>query len=367
MEFNKELVNQYFPGATMISPTKIWKLPKEKESKLSEVCDSGKYFLLEKIDGSFYQFNKTQNYCYLFGRTVSVKNNLLTEKGTCVPHIMSALSLLPQDTVIIGEIYVPGGTSKNVTHFLGCLPQEAINRQNKEGLLHYYLHDIIYLNGENLMDRGAEERYNILKDIYLKYELAQYNFLRLATKVDTDLEAEISRILKTGGEGVVLKKRDAPYRPDKRKAWESIKIKQIDSIDLMCVGFCSATKVYTGKELSTWTWWVDEEDNRVEGLMYGKEGYIPVTKPYYYSWFSAIKIGGIDDQGNIVELGTVSSGLTDEDRKNISEHPDDYIDKVVGLDCMSVDSKSRTLRHPVFKGWREDKSAKDCLISEVFR
>ena len=65
------------------------------------------------------------------------------------------------------------------------------------------------------------------------------------TKIDwknEDMEAEISRILKSGGEGAVLKKKDYPYTPGKRPAWSTIKVKQMDSIDLICTGFCDATK-----------------------------------------------------------------------------------------------------------------------------
>ena len=50
----------------------------------------------------------------------------------------------------------------------------------------------------------------------------------------------------------------------------------------------------------------------------------------------------------------------------MAENPNKYIGKVVALDCMSIDKKERTLRHPVFKEFREDKPAKDCLISEIF-
>lgn len=373
--FNKDNISELYPEAEdmMLPAMLIWKLPAGKEDKLSEVCENGDYFLEEKVDGAFYQFVKTQNYSYLFGRTVSRKTGLLTEKSANVPHIIDALSTIPADTVIVGEIYVPGGTSKDVTSIMGCLAEKAIARQ-KDKPIHFYLHDITFYNGEDVTALGAEDRYDLLHKLWDECGLAQYSFLRLAEKVTENLEQTISDILARGGEGAVLKKKDAPYTPDKRPAWSTIKIKQMDSIDLVCMGFCPPTKEYTGKEIETWPYWVkttdDPEFGEVEELSmsckYGEEGWQPVTKYYAFNQYSAIKIGAYDNNGTLVELGTVSSGLTDEMKQSMSENPDFYLEMVVSLDCMSIDKGSKTLRHPVFKAWRDDKNPEDCKISEVF-
>lgn len=373
--FNKDNISELYPEAEdmMLPAMLIWKLPAGKEDKLSEVCENGDYFLEEKVDGAFYQFVKTQNYSYLFGRTVSRKTGLLTEKSANVPHIIDALSTIPADTVIVGEIYVPGGTSKDVTSIMGCLAEKAIARQ-KDNPIHFYLHDITFYNGEDVTALGAEDRYDLLHKLWDECGLAQYSFLRLAEKVTENLEQTISDILARGGEGAVLKKKDAPYTPDKRPAWSTIKIKQMDSIDLVCMGFCPPTKEYTGKEIETWPYWVkttdDPEFGEVEELSmsckYGEEGWQPVTKYYAFNQYSAIKIGAYDNNGTLVELGTVSSGLTDEMKQSMSENPVFYLGMVVSLDCMSIDKGSKTLRHPVFKAWRGDKNPEDCKISEVF-
>lgn len=359
-----------YPEAKMIDAMKVWKLPAGKESMLSEMCQNGQYFLEEKVDGAWYQYEKTDNYAYLFGRGESKVTGALTEKSANIPHIMDALSCLPPNTILIGEIYVPGGTSKNVTSVMGCLPELAIKRQENKPI-HYYIHDIIFYDGVNLMGEGAESRYDILAAIWKKHGLNKYDFLRLAVKVEEDLEGEISRILKSGGEGAVLKKKDYPYTPGKRPAWSTIKIKQMDSIDLVCMGFCPPTKEYTGKEIETWEYWEDKDGKLLGGQYYPTYDLtgtiVPVTKYYYYGWPSAIKIGAYDDNGTLVELGTVSSGLTDEDKQGMFERPNDYLNKVVSLDCMSIDKKEHTLRHPALRAWREDKPAKDCIISEVFK
>ena len=380
MSFDIIKVNETFPeaGGQMIEPMLVWKLPSGKENKLSEICQSGDYFLEEKIDGAFYQFVRTENYKYLFGRTVSTKNGLLTEKGANVPHILNALDVLPKNTILIGEIYYPGCTSKDVVSIMGCLPELAVKRQENNPI-HYYLHDIIEYDNINLSNLGAEDRYKILVGVWNKHNLSQYDFLRLAQKVDENLEEEISRILKSGGEGVVLKKKDYPYAPGKRPAWSTVKVKQMDSIDLVCMGFCPPTKEYTGKELDTWEYWVIEKQDE-NGVWIEQEKVcpykairspeyrtLPISRYYFYGWNTAIKVGAYDNQGELIELGTVSSGLTDDMKRDMTENPQNYLNKVVSLDCMSIDKKEHTLRHPVLKSWRADKDAKDCIIDEIFQ
>ena len=381
MSFDKDKIHELYPEAEnlMIEPMLIWKLPAGKESMLSEVCSNGEYFLEEKIDGAFYQFVKTENHSYLFGRTVSKLSGILTEKSDNVPHLKEALNCLPAGTILIGEIYVPGGTSKDTVSIMGCLPALAIKRQEKEPI-HYYVHDIITYDTVNLIDSPADLRYKILAAIWKKHNLNQYSFLRLATRVDEDMEAEISRILKSGGEGAVLKKKDYPYTPGKRPAWSTIKVKQMDSIDLICTGFCDATKEYTGKELATWEYWEERGERSQDGeytwllsegqyyedYFHNPHIYRPVTKPYFLGWKTAIRIGAYNDNGELVDLGTVSSGLTDDNKREMTENPDLWLGHVIALDCMQIDKKEHTLRHPVFKCKRDDKDAKDCVISEIF-
>lgn len=381
MSFDKDKIHELYPEAEnlMIEPMLIWKLPAGKESMLSEVCSNGEYFLEEKIDGAFYQFVKTENHSYLFGRTVSKLSGILTEKSDNVPHLKEALNCLPAGTILIGEIYVPGGTSKDTVSIMGCLPALAIKRQEKEPI-HYYVHDIIAYDTVNLIDSPADLRYKILAAIWKKHDLNQYSFLRLATRVDEDMEAEISRILKSGGEGAVLKKKDYPYAPGKRPAWSTIKVKQMDSIDLICTGFCDATKEYTGKELATWEYWEERGERSQDGeytwllsegqyyedYFHNPHIYRPVTKPYFLGWKTAIRIGAYNDNGELVDLGTVSSGLTDDNKREMTENPDLWLGHVIALDCMQIDKKEHTLRHPVFKCKRDDKDAKDCVISEIF-
>lgn len=364
--FNREIVNEVYPEAIMIEAMRIWSLPKHKENELQKHAEGGEYFGQIKKDGFFYQFNRTENHCYLFSRNESRENGLLTEKINNVPHIKNALSVLPKDTIIIGEIYVPGGTSKDTTRIMGCLPATAVKRQEDEGLIHYYIHDIIGFNGVSMLKMPAIKRYEVLEKVVKNFNLLSYDFIELAEMHTDNLFEKIGTALENGEEGMVLKHKNAPYSPGKKPAWSAIKCKKVDYADVVCMGFEDPTKDYSGTELETWELWVNAEGNKCKGQYYGVEGYSPVTKPYFNDWKTSIKIGAYNDKNELKEIGTVSSGITDELRKDFAENADKYIGEVMMVQCMEKDTKAQTMRHPIFKGFRNDKNVKECTLEDIF-
>jgi len=369
MSFSQELIDKYAPEAECIQAMKIWKLPDGKEDMFPQLCIEGNYFAELKKDGYWYEFEKTKNHMYLFSRNISKNTGILTEKLANVPHIKKALEIVPEGTILIGEIYYPGKTSKDVTRVMGCLPEEAINRQ-KGNLVHFYLHDVIKYNGIDLQSYGALTRYKVLCKIWNKFNFNSYPFMELAEAVYDNIYDFTAQALKDGEEGAVLKLKTAPYAPDKRPAWSSIKIKKIDYLDAILIGFEDATKEYTGKEITSWPYWEkilnDGETIHTHVCQYGTIGWQPITKGYFYGWKTAIQIGAYDDNGNIVGIGTVSSGLTDESRADFAEHPEKYLNRVVSLQCMEKSIKDHTLRHAFFKNFRDDKNPKDCTLNTIF-
>lgn len=366
---DKELIDKYAPGANCIEPMKVWKLPDGKEYKFAEIANSGDYFAQLKKDGYWYQFEKTLNgTCYLFSRTISRATGILTEKLDNVPHIAKTLgNNLPNGTTLIGEIYYPGQTSKSVTTIMGCLPEKAIERQKEKGLIHYYIHDIIKYKGESLIEKSAWDRYQTLKKCWKECNLSGYDYLELANIFTENIQEEVMYALDAGEEGMVLKKKDCPYSPGKRPAWHNLKIKKVDYLDAVCMGFCDPTKLYTGKEIENWDYWIrDTDEMRMQGKFFGEEGFTAVTKGYYYKWKTAIEVGAYDENGKLIEIGTVASGLNDELREKFSTNPEDYVDKVVMLQAMEKDNEAHTLRHAFFKGFRDDKDSSECTIKTIF-
>lgn len=351
MSFDKELLDKYAPEAKCIMPMKVWKLPDNKLGMFPEICEKGDYFVELKKDGYWYQYEKTENHAYLFSRNVSKTTGLLSEKLNNVPHIREALDCLPQNTILIGEIYYPGKTSKDVTTIMGCLAGTAVKRQQKWGLLHYYVHDIIELNGEDLREKGALERYNILKQLFTDYDLIdKYEYLELAEAWTDSIEQRTAEALAQGEEGVVLKKKDYPYVPDKRPAWSTIKVKKKDTIDAVYMGNCEPTRKYVGKEPENWPYVIDGE---------------LVTKDYYNGWPSAIRIGCYDGD-TLKEIGTISSGLSDELKEKLAKNEKLWYNTVVEVECMEKNNQDHTLRHGFLKRFRDDKNPKDCQMKEIF-
>lgn len=382
-----------YEDALMIEPMKINKIPDGKESMFPSICESGEYFAQLKKDGYWYMFEKTENHSYLFSRTTSAVTGTLAEKSANVPHIMEIMNHLPAGTIIIGEIYYPGKRSKDVTPIMGSLPEKAIERQKNEyGFLHYYIHDMIRYNGKDLTSFGASIRYNLLKEVYNKYSLGNYFVndvvvIELAERVDDNIQEFVADALERGEEGAVLKKKTAPYTPGKRPAWDTIKIKKTDTCDAVCMGFAGPTVDYTGKEIETWPYWMcfynpkdskeDEHGESTDWIRMPVNSYYeeykknpdlwhPVTKAFYYGWVTSMKIGAYDENDKLVEIGTVSSGLTEELQANAAKQPWKYFNKVVKLAGMEKDREAKTLRHFYFKGFHEDKNPLDCRLNEIF-
>ena len=371
-----------------IEPMKINKIPEGKEDLFPSICASGQYFAQLKKDGYWYQYEKQEDRAYLWSRTTSKVTGTLAEKSECVPHIIAAMERIPAGTVVVGEIYYPGKRSKDVTPIMGSLPDKAIERQNGEyGLLHYYIHDIIYFHGVNLMNYGAWVRYKILEAVWNKY-INHEPFMELAAIVEDNIQEACAAALASGEEGMVLKKRTAPYTPGKRPVWDTIKIKKTDTCDAIIIGTEPATIAYDGKlnlgynysgpDAKEWPYWaiyVTEEEpsgpvtHKLRNVPVGKTEAIrginystrPITKAAYYGWDTAIRIGAYDGD-TLVSIGTVSSGLSDDDKKNLKS----YVGKVCELAGMEKDNKAHTLRHFHFIRLRTDKNANECTLKEIF-
>lgn len=368
MKFDNDKVQELYPGAIMLQPMLIHS---STDAQLKKACESGDYFGQLKKDGALYQFVKgTNGECYLFGRTVSKKTGLLTEKIANVPHIKEAFESLPNGTVILGEIYYPGGSSRNVTEIMGCLPDKAIDRQKgSKGWIHYYIYDVLYYKGTDLTKASAEARYYALEAIYKNFELNKYPFIELAEIWYDNLYERVGDALAAGEEGMVIKSKDGYYLEGERPMF-NLKAKKVDFADAVIIGFEEPTARYYGKEIENWQYWVGSDDHEERlpiGLHYNELCAIAVTKPYYMKWHnSRINIGAYDEHGNLINIGTIHSGISDTMKQDMSEYPEKYLNKVCAIQCMEKDSVNKTIRHGFFKFMRDDKDPSDCTISTIF-
>lgn len=351
-------MSSLYPESWQIPPMKYCSKASDKAAR--QAFESGDFVMQEKYDGALYQLEKTDSgYIYLFSRTKSRKTGELVEKSDNFPHIKKwAEWAVPNGTILIGEIYVEGGHSNDVTKLSGCLPQNAVKRQFDSneygGPVKYKVFDIIRFAGEDIQNKSTIERIdNYLNNTSLDYSFSDKYVQRVTTYYDS-FEERLQQIFKNGGEGAVFKNKNCPYRAGKRSTVsQAFKWKQhLDSIDLICTELIDPEYYYTGKEANTWPY----KD---------KEGKL-ITKPAYFGWKNAMALGCFNKKGAIVYVGKVASGLTDSIREDMAKNPFDYLGKVIQISCMSIDSKEGTIRHPVFEAVRNDKNPEDCIYEEIF-
>nr|MBP7473355.1 hypothetical protein [Prevotella sp.] len=184
---------------------------------------------------------------------------------------------------------------------------------------------------------------------------------------DMDLEAFADKMIARGEEGLVLKKKNGLYEPGLRPAWNMIKLKRHDTVDVVAVRAIEPTKLYNGDDIANWEYCIDEQTEvRYQGqyaaLRMKYSNIIAVTKAYFYGWYTAMDIGAYDEKGNLKVIGSVSSGFNDADRAALKS----YEGKVLELGVMEKDNTEQTLRHPIVMRVRDDKNPTDCKLKEIF-
>lgn len=329
-------------------PQKVAKAP----DNFRELFKNEKWMGSVKIDGYWECLCKENNQVYMFSRAVSKKTGYYTEKIANVPHIKEwAEKYLPNGTMLIGEVYVPGGTSSDVTKILGCLPEKAIKRQQDNGNIHYYVHDILKYNGEDyvLNQIDYSHRYSNLCR-YIDIETPLIDEIEIAGIVDNtycDLEKCAYEALERGEEGMVFRSEAGLYLPGKRRPNVMFKIKEhLNDMDFVITKLLDPVRDYTGKELEKWQFFDDDG--------------MAVTKAWAMGWKNSIEISAYND-GELVKVGTVASGIDDAMREDMAKNPDNYLGKVCTIEAMEW-TDDGSLRHPVFVQMHPGKDPKECVL-----
>lgn len=341
------------------APPASWSLEKKKETTINRIF-SEDWMGARKIDGAFYKFIKNNDgSTELLGRSKSVSGDYLN-KIEWVPQLRPLFDALPAGTCLLGELYFPGREgSSNVTTIMGCLVDKAIARQTKGDKLHYYIFDVLAYANSSFLRETAQFRFDVLKNISKKFncdcvEWAQYYD-------GEELWQQLQNILASGGEGMVITRKQSLYQPDKRPSKDCQKVKKElqETIDCFFTGYAMPpTREYTGKEIVTWKYWLDEvTGERKEGELYNEyfkgAPLTPITKPYFYGWAGSLEIGVIKDN-KVVPIGFLSN-LTEEIKANYKE----YKGRVIEVTAMEK-LPTGGLRHAKMLNFRDDLTIKDC-------
>lgn len=351
------------------APPSSWTLEKKKETTQSRIF-SGNWWAAEKKDGYFSKLVKDEDgNIMLFSRSRNVKGEF-PEKHEWVPHLQSFFEDLPNGTCLLGELYLPSKPgSSNITSLLGCLKDKCIARQEVDEKLHFYIFDILAWEGKSYLNKEAFERFNELDSCSKTY---CFNYVEWAEYFNgKTLWNKLQNILSNGGEGMVIIRDKSFYQPGKRPSKDCQKVKKElhETIDCFFTGHATApTKEYTGKEIETWQYWLNERtDEKLNGDYY-KDYFngaplIPITKPYFNGWAGSLEIGVIKND-KVIPIGYLS-GLSDEIKANYK----DYKGRVIEVGAMEVlynNGKFSGLRHAKLVNFRPDLTIKDCTWEKIF-
>ncbi len=201
----------------------------------------------------------------------------------------------------------------------------------------YMIFDVLYFHDRNLMPLPYTQRREILEELKLGSDNWQ-----VPPSSKGNGEAQLKAALENQLEGIVAKMSDSPYRPGTRsRAW--LKIKGVNRQEFVIGG------------------WTPEKGDVKRGI-------------------GALLVGYHDDDGQLVFAGKVGTGFNDSDRMELKKRFDKitrdsspfsstirdrniiFIDPVT---VAEVEFREWTpdgrLRHPSFKGLREDKKPSEVI------
>lgn len=349
-------------------PMKYWSFPAStsdatKKDTVRNAIFSGDYIGALKVDGYYQRLLKDEDgNCFMIARSRNTKGEIVN-KIDWVPQLQAWMNTLPNGTCFLAEAYLPNNEgSKNVTSILGCLKDKAIDRQ-KVTPLHFHIFDCMAWNGEDFYDREYEYRISYVKTLQNTTYIHPTEFF-----AGEALWEHLQMYLADGREGMVIMRRDATVYNKRTPARVSIKIKRElkETIDCIIIGANPPTKLYNGKSIESWQYWVNDiTDERLELKSHFDEYHkgapiVPVTKNYYYKWAGSLKLGLYDVEGTLQHYGDLS-GLTEEMLENWKS----YLNVVVEVGGMMLDAESKVIRHPKLIRLREDKYPEDCTTEQL--
>ncbi|MHC1631988.1 MAG: ATP-dependent DNA ligase [Methanotrichaceae archaeon] len=237
-----------------------------------------------KFDGARVQIHKRGDEIQIFSRRLENVTQPLPEiVKTVKKHVRAESTILDGEVEAIGQDERPLAFQEILKRFRR---KHKVARTAKKVPLKLQLFDLIYLNGESLIDRPLRERRSLLEEIADQEIVADQKI----TGDPQVIEQIYKESLDAGHEGVMLKNPNSLYTPGKRgKNW--LKIKPVmENLDLVVIG-------------AKWG-----EGRRAKLL-------------------GSYRLACLDlETGNLIDVGWVATGITDE---MLAELTDLFSDKII--------------------------------------
>lgn len=341
-----------------------------REEKLNQMIACRNYMWSLKTDGNYSRFVLQNGEAKLQTRGISKKTGTYGEIQDKVFFFEDILKAFSGNTVLLGEIYMPGCIDKDIGSILRCLTPKALERQKKEKL-RWRIFDVLAFDGEDLMNTPIAKRQEYIKRAVERIN----NPLVVGVKyyeLDDTFYDQLGKIFNAGGEGVVIYDKRGIPDPGARTAWKTLKIKQEMSqeVDCFIYGTEPAIREYTGKEIETWNLWENiKTGEKLFGEFFseyrlGTSNLEPISKGYYYRWPGAIYCAVWDENHKPIIL-CKCAGLTEDFKEELKNNYDNYHMTPIKITGMML-SDDNSIRHPKLVSIREnDISIDDCTLAKI--
>ncbi|MCW3105846.1 MAG: ligase, partial [Segetibacter sp.] len=278
---------------------------------------------------------------YVHEETVEIRSRNNKSFNDKFYPVYNALQKWGEDLVVDGEIVVLN--NKGVPDF-GALQTW---RSEADGQLAYYLFDILWFNGKDLMNVPLQERREILRSV-----VPNEGIIKLSENFEATGSEFFALADKMGLEGIMAKKANSIYVPDARsKDW--LKIKTEKHQELIIGGYTrneGTPKPFSALLLG---WFVNDEFHHVTPVGTGfnvktQKEILEKLKPLETPECPFIHVPAYNKPSRF--------------RPNPPKAEVTWVrpEMVCEISYREM-TKDGSIRHPSFRGLREDKNAKDVV------
>jgi DNA ligase-1 len=288
-----------------------------------------------KLDGARIQVHKGDAGVHIFTRNL----NDVTDR---LPEIVSLVEQYGADQLVLDGEAIALGADGRPLPFQVTMARFGTSHEGTTIHLSPFFFDVIHIDGVDVFDLPAVERFAILDDI-----VPETHRVRRVITSDAGVAAQfMGEVLAAGHEGVVLKALDGTYQAGRRGS-DWLKVKPVHTLDLVVLA-------------------VEWGSGRRKG------------------WLSNIHLGARAADGSFVMLGKTFKGMTDEmlewqtkrfleletDRKRhvVYVRPEQVVE--IAFDGIQASSRypgGMALRFARVKGYRDDKTAEEADTIETVR
>jgi DNA ligase D-like protein (predicted ligase) len=255
------------------------------------------------------------------------------------PSLAKALSKLPDDSIVDGEIVALDETGRPSFNVLQ-------NYNHANTALRFYAFDLLHLAGKDLRDRPLDERRALLCAKVMPRMQGQVFF---SDSLDATAAEIVAAVKKQGLEGVIAKRRDSRCEPGRRSgAWVKMRINK--GQELVIGGYVPAPKNFDSIIVGYY------ERNDLIYVARVRAGFVPALRAKVFERFHNLEIKTCPFS-NLPqrEKGRWGQGLTADKMAECSWLKPHLVAQIEYADWTDVNH----LRHSKFIALRDDKAAKD--------